>query len=85
MGNQLVDFFRHRRQQPAQAGIDWEAKRDEWLRSIEDLYARVEEMLTDSIASGDVTIGRAQTQVTESFIGSYQAPVLEISVGHKFR
>lgn len=83
MGNQLVDFFRHRRQQPGQEAIDWQTKRDEWLRSIDELYSRVEELLADSTKSGDVVIGRSQTQITEGFVGSYTAPVLVISDGNE--
>jgi hypothetical protein len=81
MGDQLVDFFRIRKQQPANQEIDWQAKRDAWLRSVDDLYERVQDMLRDSIASKDVTVHRFETQVTEDHIGSYSVPVLELTAG----
>jgi hypothetical protein len=81
MEDQLVDFLRIRKQQAASPEIDWQAKKDKWVRSVESLYAIVQEMLRDSIASKDVTIRTFDTQVSEDFIGTYSIPVLEMTVG----
>jgi len=83
MADQLVDFLRIRKQQAASPEIDWQAKRDTWIRSVERLYAVVQEMLQDSIASKDVTVRTFDTQVTEDFVGTYSIPVLEMTVGHE--
>ena len=83
MGDQLVDFLRIRKQHGTNQEIDWQAKRDTWVRSVESLYGLVQEMLRDSIASKDVTIRRFDTQVTEDFVGTYSIPVLEITIGNE--
>ena len=81
MEDQLVDFLRTRKQQATSHEIDWQAKRDAWVRSVENLYALVQELLRDSIAAKDVTIRISDSQVTEDFIGTYSIPVLEMTVG----
>lgn len=83
MGDQLVDFLRTRKQQGANREIDWQAKRDTWVRSVEHLYVVVKEILRDSIESEDVTIRQFNTQVTEDFVGTYSIPVLEMTVGNE--
>lgn len=83
MEDQLVDFLRIRKQQAASPEIDWQAKRDTWVRSVESLYAAVQEMLRGSIASKDVAVRTFDTKVTEDFVGTYSIPVLEMTVGHE--
>jgi hypothetical protein len=83
MGDQLVDFLRARKQRATNQEIDWHAKRDDWIHSVESLYERVQEILRDSIASKDVTVRCFDTQVTEDFVGTYSVPVLEITVGNE--
>jgi hypothetical protein len=84
MGDQLVDFFRSRKEHAA-AGpqIDWQAKKDSWIRSVEGLYKLIEEMLRDSIAAKDVLVSRTDIEVTEDFVGTYSIPALELSVGNE--
>jgi hypothetical protein len=83
MGDQLVDFLRSRNEQSPKADIDWQSKKDMWVRSVEALYATIQEMLRDSIASGDVVVRRFEVDVTEDFIGTYAIPVLELRVGRE--
>jgi hypothetical protein len=81
MGDQLVDFLRAKKQQDTNQQIDWDAKREAWVRSVENLYARIEDILREAIDSRDVAVRRIDTQVTENFIGTYSIPVLEITIG----
>ena len=81
MEDQLVDFLRSRKEQAAGPEIDWQAKKDAWVRSVETLYELVQGMLSDSIASKDVIVRTFEMQVTEDFIGTYSIPVLELTVG----
>ena len=81
MADQLVDFLRSRKQQESSAEIDWQAKRDAWVRSVESLYSLIREMLRDSIDSKDVVVSTFPVQVTEDFIGTYVIPALELRVG----
>lgn len=58
-------------------------KRETWVRSVESLYSRVEEMLREAIASKDVAVRRIATPITENFVGTYSIPVLEITIGNE--
>jgi hypothetical protein len=81
MEDQLVDFLRSRKEREPSPEINWQAKKDEWVRSVESLYGFIEDMLRDSIASNDVMVRRFDVPVTEDFIGAYSIPALELSVG----
>jgi hypothetical protein len=83
MEDQLVDFLRIRKQHAASPDLNWQAKRDTRIRSVESLYMVVQEMLRGSIASKDVAVRTFDTQVTEDFVGMYSIPVLEVTVGHE--
>jgi hypothetical protein len=77
----LTDFIRSRHEQAGRPEIDWQAKKDRWIRSVGELYTHVQAMLRESVESRDVTLRTFDVDVTEDFIGSYKIPVLELSVG----
>lgn len=81
MEDQLVDFIRGKKGKAPSPDIDWQAKKDTWVGSVDSLYGYVREMLRESIASNDVTTNTVNVEVSEDFIGSYSMPVLELSVG----
>jgi hypothetical protein len=81
MEDQLVEFLRSKKSHAPIPEIDWQTKKDTWVRSVEGLYERVQEMLRDSIASKDVIVRTLNVQVTEDFVGTYSIPALELSVG----
>jgi hypothetical protein len=81
MEDQLVEFLRSKKVHAPLPEIDWQAKKDAWVRLVEGLYERVQEMLRDSIASKDVIVRTLNVEVTEDFIGTYSIPALELSVG----
>jgi hypothetical protein len=81
MEDQLVEFLRSKKVHSPIPEIDWEAKKDGWVRSVEGLYRYVQEMLRDSIATKDVVVRTFDVQVTEDFVGTYSIPALELSVG----
>jgi len=80
MGDQLTEFLR-RKEQAAGPPIDWQAKRDGFVRSVEDLYALVNSMLKESIESKAVTVRTFEMEVTEDYIGTYTIPALELTIG----
>ena len=79
--NQLTDFIRSRKSQLATPGIDWEARKEAWIRSVELLYSRIEQMLGETIASGDVVLRTNTVSVFEEPVGGYPAPQLEVLIG----
>src|ERR1700683_4345483 len=82
MGDQLTEFLR-RKEQAARPQIDWEAKRDNWVRSVEGLYAQVKSMLHESIESKEVSVRLFDVEVTEDYVGTYKytIPALELTGG----
>ncbi|HXM44099.1 MAG TPA: hypothetical protein VN924_22880 [Bryobacteraceae bacterium] len=80
MGDQLTEFIR-RKEQAAKPPIDWQAKRDELVQSVENLYSLVRKMLRKSIESKAVTVRTFDMEVTEDYVGTYTIPALELSVG----
>lgn len=85
MADQLAEFLhsKNKKQSSANQGIDWQAKRDIWVRSVQNLYEVVENLLGKPIASKDITTRKFDEQVTEDLVGSYSIPHLEIAVGNE--
>src|ERR1022692_2693676 len=81
MGDQLTEFLRSRKEQAAKPEINWQARKDNWVRSVEGLYALVRKMLRKSIESKDVSVRTFDLEVTEDYIGTYTIPALELNVG----
>ena len=77
----LTEFIRGRKEQAGRSAVDWQAKKDNWIRSVEELYALVRNMLHESIKSRDVTLRTSDVEVTEDYIGTYTIPALELVVG----
>ena len=82
MADQLAEFI-HRKVHAEGAGADWQAKKDAWIQSVENLYKRVAMMLKDPVDSGDVSIETKAMEITEEFVGTYSIPILELRVGNE--
>lgn len=76
----MTEFIR-RKEQAARPPIDWQAKRDELVQSVENLYSLVRKMLRKSIESKAVSVRTFDMEVTEDYVGTYTIPALELSVG----
>ncbi len=61
----------------------WNAKRDEWLRSVAGLYTLVKTWLEPLETDGVLHYRTATITLTEDHIGSYEAEVLAIVVGNQ--
>ncbi len=77
----LIDVLE--RHQPAKV-VDTTAKRDAYLRRLEDLYATIRGYLTEAQRRGlaRVTAGGSVT-LSEPGVDPYQAPVLYVDVGSR--
>jgi hypothetical protein len=82
MADQLAEFI-HKKVHAEGAGIDWSAKKNAWIQSVEGLYKRVELMLKDPVDSGDVSVETKDMVLTEDFLGTYAIPMLELRVGNE--
>jgi len=63
------------------AGIDWDQRRNDWLAAINTLYGMIEQWLNDPVQKGFATIERAQKQITEAHLGTYDVDHLILKVG----
>ena len=66
--DQLQAFFQEKKQKAKSVNVDWGAKRDAWIKAVNDLYRTiVDEYLKD--AKGDVEITSRDKEVREFSIG----------------
>ncbi|MCY2925194.1 MAG: hypothetical protein NT031_07100 [Planctomycetota bacterium] len=79
----LREFFRARTKKANDqaAKVDWGKKRDSWLQAIEELYTIILKLLDRSIQDGSVTSTFADKQISEDYVGTYQARELVLQVG----
>src|ERR1022692_2697577 len=80
VADQLTEFLRSKKDQSAGGQVDWEAKKAEWLASLEKLYARIKNLLDESIRDGTVDVVGFEADVNED-CGTYRVPQLGLTVG----
>jgi len=78
------EFVKRQQRLPSNEGqIDWAGRRDEWLRSLDDLYAQIESFLEAYLASGQMRREFRQIQLNEESIGSYTAKEMVLKIGRQ--
>ncbi len=77
--DQLQKFFQEKKQK-AKPAVDWGAKRDAWIKAVNDLYHTIENEYLRA-AKADVDITRQDMDVREFYIGVYKIPELFLRVG----
>jgi len=79
---QLHEFFRQKGVKSSSGqGIDWEARKREFIDSVEELYRTVEEYLADSIRDNLVKVSFSSKQITEDYMGTYEIREMILDVG----
>jgi hypothetical protein len=78
MPDKLTEFLRARKGPPPDR-----EQRDEWLKAIENLYDQVKSWLKEAKAEGLVDYKEGDTAITESTLGTYDAPVLQLFFGER--
>ena len=78
------DFVKQRAAQANQAAedVDWEGTRDAWLRELRCLYDCMEAYLESYMDSGQIRIERHPVQLTEDYLGTYDAERLILFIGN---
>lgn len=76
----FADFLR-RKARPASSDVDWAARRDLWLRQVDDLYRRIEDYLAEFAAQDLIQSSREPIERHEEYIGSYTSEVLKLRIG----
>jgi hypothetical protein len=86
MENKDFDEFVRRQQgaaSVADAEINWEKQRDEWLEYLNLLYKRVEAFLTTYTSSGQIVLEYRNVKLNEENIGSYTARKMVLRIGRQ--
>ena len=79
------DEFLRRQQSDASiaAATNWDQERNEWLKSLDDLYAKVESLLGKYISSGQIRFEYKPIELNEENIGSYTARQMILKIGRQ--
>jgi len=78
----LREFFRQKRRSAKTKNIDWAARRDSWIKAVENLYKKiVQSYLAAPISEGSVTVGYREKAIFEEYIGEYQVRELVVRTG----
>jgi len=81
MNPNLADLFQKKRKQAAGFSVDWDDRRNKYVKAVENLYDQIDTMLAEPIEQKTVTIQRRQKQLTENHIGTYAVPDLILLIG----
>jgi len=63
--------------------VDWQARKTDWLRYLDNLYRQVNQYLKSYVEAGDIVIGFQTVNLNEEYIGSYSAQEMIITIGGK--
>jgi hypothetical protein len=61
--------------------VDWIARKQEWLKSLEMFYRQVELWLKDYLATGKIEMKRGDETLQEQHLGTYHAESLVLTIG----
>lgn len=81
MGKKEFEEFLKETKEKKESAIDWTKQRDEWLKCVKKLYDQINEWLSEYIKKNKITINYRSMQITEDFIGTYDAAIMEILIG----
>ena len=78
------DFVKQRTAEANEAveEVDWEEARSTWLRELGHLYDCMEACLESYTESGQIRIERRTVQLTEDYLGTYEAEELTLFIGN---
>ena len=82
MNQSLADIFKNK--QPSVASgtpIDWDERREQYLRAVKNLYEQIERLLVEPIEQKTATLSRRPKELSENYIGTYKADDLILLAG----
>jgi hypothetical protein len=81
MSQAEFDEFIKRHKGRASEDIDWVARKSEWLKGLDRLFAEIQELLKGYIARGDITFRYDSVEINEERLGTYTARRLVLRIG----
>lgn len=79
----VKEFDEFVERQNGTAAVDWDRDRDEWLAHLNQLYSKLESLLSKYISSGRISIRYKSIDLNEEGIGSYQARQMILRIGRQ--
>jgi hypothetical protein len=82
MDQNLANLLAKKRQQSgAVAQVDWDKRRDEYLKAVDDLYKRISAILAEPLGKKEISETRRSKVLTENYIGTYSVEDLVLVIG----
>jgi hypothetical protein len=81
MEQRLAELIARKGKAAAETPIDWDGRREEYLRAVDDLYRQIETYLAEPIATRQVVAFRRKKELTETYLGTYAVDDLVLTVG----
>lgn len=78
---QFEQYIAARANALAAPAIDWLARRDAWLRRLDEFYRQVEGYVEPYVSSRKIYLNFSPRQMHEEYVGSYEACSLDMEVG----
>jgi len=80
--NHFEELLLKKKNESEEKKIDWIGRKNTWLKSINDLYENIDKWLKSHQENGllEIKLG-IKVHISEEYIGSYDAPVMEIIIG----
>jgi hypothetical protein len=69
-------------QEPAE-DIDWQARKQDWVSSLKDLYALIRSWLRPLEEDGTLSYSITQVTLQEDYLGSYSVDALSLHIGNQ--
>ena len=80
--DQLQKFFLEKKEKAKPLDINWEAKRDTWIKAVKDFYRLITDEYLKAVKD-DVEITYSEKLVQENFIGEYRISECILCVGEE--
>ena len=77
----LQEFLRRKARPARGPQVNWDERRELWLKDIDSLYGKIKTWLKPSVVEGTVSFLVRPTSITEEYVGTYEVNNLHILVG----
>lgn len=79
----LLEELRTLKAQDTKRGVDWNARKLEWLADLDQLFKDIREWLDPGVQEGLITIHDGDVGLSEEYLGAYVAPRLRVAMAAK--
>lgn len=76
----LNDFFKEKKIKTGE-GIDWAAKKEEWIQDVNELYEMIKKYMGSLLTDDTVSLSLSGKTIVEEYIGKYKIHELVLQVG----